>query len=102
MPFKQLCGERLFAIVGANKHGSLSFNEMFLSWCPHLAFWNLHFGSENGDVFTGLVLFQDHIPLLCLLVALPGEHLFGTKKYNHHSQTDTKHHLVDNIILLLD
>ena len=64
-------------MVGANKHGSRSLNEMFLSCCSHLAFWNSHFESEKGNVFTGLVLFQDYIPWLCLLVVLPGEHLLA-------------------------
>ena len=34
VPFKQICGGRLVAIVWANKQGSLVFSEIFLVMVP--------------------------------------------------------------------
>ena len=76
-------GGWLVVIVGANKHRSLAFSEMFfvvMTNDDHILHSGIYyFGSENGNAFIGLVFFQDHIPLLCLLVLLSGEHLFGAK-----------------------
>ena len=65
---------RLVAIVEANKRRSLAFSEMFLVVMmddDHILRSGIYcFGSENGNAFIGLVFFQDHTPLLCLLVVL--------------------------------